>query len=138
MRMRPPGDLCPGTVLIVDDDEEMRAVLRVFLEQKGYRVVEVADAAAALTAVSAEPLDVAIVDKELRGASGLDLLPALRRTRPQVRVIFITAFGGPHVAEEARRRGADCYLEKPFRVGRIIDAVEAAAGHRHCPASPTP
>ncbi len=110
-------------------------MLRVFLEQKGYRVIEVADAAAALTAVAAEPLDVAIVDKEMRGTSGLDLLPVLRRACPQVRVIFITAFGGPHVAEEARRRGADCYLEKPFRVGRIVDAVETAARHRQCPAS---
>jgi FixJ family two-component response regulator len=41
-------------------------------------------------------------------------------------VIFVTAFGGPRVADEARRRGAYCYLEKPFRVGKILDIVENA------------
>lgn len=117
------------TVLIVDDDDQMRAVLKIFLELKDYRVIEVADGAAALAAIEAEPLDVAIVDKELGGMSGLDLLPLLRRTRPRVRIVFITAFGGPRVAEEAQRRGADCYFEKPFRVGRIVEAVEAVSSH---------
>lgn len=130
--MAPQGGAARTTVLIVDDDDEMRAVLRVFLEQKDYRVIEVGDASAALATVQAEPLDVAIVDKELGGMSGLDLLPLLRRSAPRVKIVFITAFGGPRVAEEARRRGADCYLEKPFRVGRIVEAVDAAARNRQC------
>ncbi len=111
----------------------MRAVLKVVLEQKDYRVIEVGDATAALAAIETEPLDVAIVDKELGGMSGFDLLPLLRRTRPRVHIVFITAFGGPRVAEEAHRRGADSYLEKPFRVGRILEAIDAAAQHRASP-----
>jgi FixJ family two-component response regulator len=49
-------------------------------------------------------------------------------------VIFVTAFGGSRVAEEARRRGAFCYVEKPFRVAKILDIVQSATRH-HQPSS---
>jgi DNA-binding NtrC family response regulator len=124
----------PPSVLIVDDDDEMRAVLRVFLEHHGYRVIDVSGAAAALLSLDAERPDVAILDKEMPGLNGLELLPLMRDRYPHVPVIFVTAFGGSRVAEEARRRGAFCYVEKPFRVAEILDIVQSATRH-HQPSS---
>jgi DNA-binding NtrC family response regulator len=128
--MRTHREPSPGTVLIVDDDGEMRAILRIFLEKDGYRVIDVSNAAGAVALIEAERPDVAIVDKEMPGMNGLELLSLLRERCPLMPVIFVTAFGGPRVADEARRRGAYRYLEKPFRVGKILDIVESATRDR--------
>ncbi|MGH7311668.1 MAG: response regulator [Candidatus Rokuibacteriota bacterium] len=113
-----------GTILVVDDDGEMRAIIRAFLEGEGYRVLEASSGDQAMVILETERLDVAILDKEMEGMSGLDLLSYLRHRCPEVRVILITAFGGRQVAEEAQRRGAHSYVEKPFRVARILQEVE--------------
>jgi DNA-binding response OmpR family regulator len=112
------------TVLVVEDDPEMRALLKAFLQHEGYRVIEEARGDRARLLVESERLDAAIVDKEIPGINGLDLLSLLRHRCPTVPVILITAFGGPAVADEALRRGARYYLEKPFRVTKILTALE--------------
>jgi DNA-binding response OmpR family regulator len=114
----------PVTVLVVEDDPEMRALLKAFLQREGYRVIEEARGDRARLLVESERLDAAIVDKEIPGLNGLELLSVLRHRRPEVPVILITAFGGPAVAEEALRRGARYYVEKPFRVTTILEAVD--------------
>jgi DNA-binding NtrC family response regulator len=70
--------------------------------------------------------DAVLLDKEMPGLGGLDALPAVRRRRPDVPVILITAFGGRAVAEDARRGGAYRYLEKPFPFGTLLAAVREA------------
>jgi DNA-binding NtrC family response regulator len=112
-----------GTVLVVDDDRDMRSVLKDFLERDGHRVIEADNGAEALSLVEAHTIDLAILDKEMPGINGLDVLSFLHQRRPALPVIFITAFGGGEVGEESRRRGARDYIEKPFRVGRIMQAV---------------
>lgn len=113
----------PVTLLVIDDDREMRAILKDFLEQEGYRVIEELSGDNAIATVELERIDLVILDKEMPGMNGLDFLSFLRHRFPQTPVIFITAFGGPHVAEEAIRRGAARYLEKPFRVTDLLSAV---------------
>jgi DNA-binding NtrC family response regulator len=88
-------------------------------------VVEAATGNDAILLIELEPVDVIILDKEMPGMNGLDVLSFLRQRRPGIPVIFITAFGGPDVAEESRRRGACHYVEKPFRVTAIVETVQA-------------
>jgi two-component system response regulator HydG len=114
------------TVLVVEDDGAMRALLRDFLDRVGYRVLEQPNGAAVTALVETEHVDAVILDKEMPGPSGLDLLSFLRHRLPDVPVVFITAFGGPDVAEEARRRGAYRYLEKPFRLAAVRDTLAEA------------
>ena len=115
----------PVTLLVIDDDREMLAILKDFLEQEGYRVIAELSGDNAIATVELERIDLVILDKEMPGMNGLDFLSFLRHRFPQTPVIFITAFGGPHVAEEAIRRGASRYLEKPFRVTDLLSAVRA-------------
>ena len=110
-------------MLIVEDDSEMRTLLKLFLLRAGYRVIDEARGDRARCLIESERLDAAIVDREIPGLSGLDLLSSLRRRRPPVPAILITAFGGPAVAEEAQRRGARYYLDKPFRVAKLLNVV---------------
>lgn len=113
-----------GTVLVIDDDDAMRRVLRDFLQRDGHRVVEAANGEAAVSMVEVESIDVVILDKEMPGMNGMDVLSFLHRRFPSTPVILITAFGGPHVAEESFRRGAVEYIEKPFRLSNVVDRVQ--------------
>jgi two-component system response regulator HydG len=103
----------------------MRRVLKDFLARSGYRVLEAASGAAAVELAEAAPIDLVILDKEMPGMNGLDVLSVLRQRCPELPIIFITAFGGREVAEESRRRGASHYFEKPFRLAAIVKTVQS-------------
>jgi CheY-like chemotaxis protein len=113
------------SVLVSDDDPYMRRLLRAFLIRAGYHVVEAADGNDVILVIESEQIDVVILDKEMPGMNGLDVLSYLRQRCSRIPVILITAFGGPEVAEESRRRGACRYVEKPFRVAAIVETVQA-------------
>jgi DNA-binding response OmpR family regulator len=66
-----------------------------------------------------------ILDKEMPGMNGLEVLSFFRRRSPSLPIIFITAFGGREDEDESRRRGAWRYIEKPFRVATVVDAVHS-------------
>jgi DNA-binding response OmpR family regulator len=126
------GRTASPTVTIVEDDTEMRAMLRDFLRSEGFRVHEESDGDRLIDLLESARPTVMVLDKEMPGVNGLDLLSYVTRRYPSVPVIVITAFGGPDVRAEALRRGATHYIEKPFRVATLLDAVrsivDAAAG----------
>jgi|SRR5215471_15802761 len=113
-----------GRVLVVDDDAEMRTLLRRTLEFDGHQVTEQDRGTHVLQALREEPFDLIILDKEMPGVTGFDLLPLLRREFPDVPVLLVTAFGGRRVESSAIRLGAASYLEKPFRLSQLREAVD--------------
>ncbi len=133
----------PPSILVVDDDPEMRALLSDALQQDAaYHVVTARDGTEALVALRHRAFDVVVLDQNLPGASGLDLLPDLRRVAPQARVILITAFGDVASYLEALEQGAVEYLFKPFSLTDIKTAIARvllqASGPtpRSCPCPP--
>jgi DNA-binding NtrC family response regulator len=119
-------------VLVVDDDSEMRAVVRDLLQRGGFEVFEESSGEPIVSGAN-DPFDVIIVDKEMPGINGLDLLSFVRHRYPAVPVILITAFGGPRVAAEAFDRGATRYLEKPFRMGDLLTVLQSVVAERTGP-----
>lgn len=117
-----------STVMVVDDDPEMRRLLRDALAQDGFLVREEAGGESLIDALEHEAPSVVVLDKEMPGPGGLDVLSYLSRRYPSIPVVLITAFGSPAVRIEALRRGATVYLEKPFRVGALLSHVHALAG----------
>ena len=115
-----------GRILIVDDDPEMRRVLAEFLEGEGYLVEQAADGAEALRRVRAAPFESVVLDKNLDGESGLDLLPRLRALIPATPVILITAFGDERTCEEAFTRGTYDILLKPFDLDDLLEVLRHA------------
>jgi len=124
--------------MIVDDDAEMRALLRDVLERDGFLVRE-HSAGDGLVPLLEEWLpDAIVLDKEMAGSNGLDLLPDIKRRHPRTPVVLVTAFGGAEVEAEALRLGAAYYMDKPFRVARLLEVlrtvVSRAAGESDPPA----
>jgi DNA-binding response OmpR family regulator len=113
------------SVLIVDDDVEMAALLRDAFNREGFDAVAEFSGRAALASATCDYFDVIILDKEMPDLNGFDLLGELRHRLPDIRLIFLTAFGGSLVARAARKRGADRYLDKPVRLDELIATVRA-------------
>lgn len=113
----------PARLLIVDDDPQMRAMLRQALERHGFEVHEAASGEQVLQALESARPDAIVLDKEMPGVSGFDALELIRQHDVAVPVIVITAFGGLAVRAEALRRGATAYVEKPFRVSALVEQL---------------
>jgi NtrC-family two-component system response regulator AlgB len=120
----------PMRVLVVDDERNIRATLRVCLEGFGCEVREATSPEGALAALAQAPADLAFVDLRLGNASGLDLLPRLLAESPGLDVLLITAYATFDTAVEAMKRGARDYLPKPFTPAQIRHAVDRARERR--------
>lgn len=126
------------TVLVVDDDDTVREVVRRYLTREGHAVIEASDGPGALDAVQRTDPDLVVLDLMLPGIDGLDVCREIRRTRT-VPIIMLTALGQESDRVVGLEYGADDYVVKPFsprelalRVTRILErsrpAGEPAAG----------
>ncbi len=120
------GMLPRARVLVVDDDGEMRALINEVLSGKGYEVIEAANGAQALIRLRSESFTAIVLDKNMPGLSGLDLLPGLRTICPETPVILITAFGDVPTYVDAMEKGASAYIFKPFRMDELVQALDRA------------
>jgi len=114
------------SILVVDDDAEMRELLLDVLRGEGYEVAEAKDGTEAVLALRARTFDVVLMDKNMPGPSGLDLLPGFRRVCPRSQIIMMTAFGDVPSYMEAAEKGAVEYLFKPFRLEEMKAAIVKA------------
>jgi DNA-binding NtrC family response regulator len=107
-------------ILVVDDDAEMRALLSEVLSEEGYEVERSANAAEALIRLRTETFSAIVLDKNMPGLSGLDVLPGLRLICPETPVIMITAYGDVATYVDAMEKGVFEYLFKPFRMEELL------------------
>lgn len=117
-----------ASILVVDDDPEMRALVLDVLRNEDYEVVEAKDGTEAVLALRTRQFDVILMDKNMPGPSGLDLLPGFQRVCPRSRIIMMTAFGDVPSYMEALEKGAVEYLFKPFRMEEMKAAIQKALG----------
>ncbi len=113
-------------VLVVDDEDSVRWALTKALERAGYRVDLAADGASGLSAAENPDVDLALLDVRLPGRDGLAVLGDLRRRRPDLPVIMMTAYGTLQIAVEAMKQGAYDYIGKPFDVDELLLVVGKA------------
>src|SRR5918999_2846065 len=113
-------------ILLVEDKDSLRRVLRLTLENAGYSVTEAADARAALNEISAGPHKLILTDLRMPHGSGLDVLRAARATDGSIPVIVMTAYGSVNEAVEAMKIGAFDFLQKPVDTNHLLLLVERA------------
>jgi two-component system response regulator AtoC len=101
-------------VLVVDDDRRMRRTLQIVIESMGIESTAAANGEEASEQLRKARFDLVLTDLKMPGASGLDLLEAIRAEHPRLPVVLITAYGTIQTAIEALRKGAADYVLKPF------------------------
>jgi len=101
-------------ILVVEDDEEMRSLLKDFIEAEGFEMDSVSNGSEAFRILVRELFDLVITDIRMPGLTGLDILPGIKKLQPEAPIIVITAFGSEEVHRRAIERGATAYLEKPL------------------------
>lgn len=123
-------------VLVVDDDEDILKLLTMRLRAKGFRITAVGSAEQALTQIAIDPPRVVVSDIRLPGQDGLALFEEIRRTRPTLPVILLTAHGNIPDAVDATSRGVFGYLTKPFDSQILLEKSTAPCNSRRHPRHP--
>jgi DNA-binding NtrC family response regulator len=113
-------------ILLVEDKDSLRRVLRLTLENAGYTVTEAADARDALNEIAAAPHKLVLTDLRMPNGSGLDVLRAARAADGGIPVIVMTAFGSIDEAVQAMKDGAHDFLQKPVDSNHLLLLVERA------------
>jgi two-component system, NtrC family, response regulator AtoC len=116
--------------LLAEDDDLTRELLARVLCKEGHDVVEVADGSEAIARLEAETFDLIVSDVQMARTSGLELLEAAGRLRPEVPVILVTAYAEPGAAMDAIAQGAADYLSKPVDVLALRSTVSRALERR--------
>jgi DNA-binding NtrC family response regulator len=119
-----------GSLLLVDDDRLVLESMADWLREKGYALDTANSYAAAVTAISKKPYDLALVDIRLGDGDGFDLLAEIREKNRDTTVIFLTGYGTVDTAMEAVRAGAFDLLTKPLIDDELEMAIERALAQR--------
>jgi two-component system chemotaxis response regulator CheY len=118
-------------VLVVDDNAVMRTVMRVALERAGHTVTMAEDGVKALQATGSGQFDLVITDIQMPKMDGVDLVQALKKTAPQVKVLVISGrLEGTELQDMTSKKtlGASGSLEKPFTADRLVSKVAEVLG----------
>lgn len=114
-------------VLIVDDDESDRVVLRTILQRAGHHVIEAGDGDEALEAYGGEGIEVVVTDLQMRNVHGLELITLLRDFTPRPGIIAVSGTGEDQL-DMAQMLGATKTLRKPINPEELLAAVDLVGG----------
>jgi len=114
-------------ILLAEDDQEMAAYVRKALTEEGHSVDHLANGRDALARATMQDYDLFIVDRMMPGLDGLSLVKALRASKVDAPVIFLTALNGIDDRVDGLRAGADDYLVKPFAIAELSARIQALA-----------
>ncbi|MGH9686149.1 MAG: sigma-54-dependent transcriptional regulator [Candidatus Acidiferrales bacterium] len=115
-----------GSILVVDDELEIREGLEALLKSEGFDVTLAETAEAGLRKLEDKPYDLTLLDVSLPDRNGLDMLREIRRRDPNLSVILITAFGSIDMARAAFKSGAHDYITKPWSNDELVTQVSLA------------
>ncbi|HEV7372537.1 PAS domain-containing protein [Arenibaculum sp.] len=118
-----------ATILVVDDDPDVRRVLVCSLDALGYRVVEAADGPSGLAALEETAPDLMVVDFAMPGMNGAEMAKAARRRRPDLPIVFASGYADTAALESVAGPRAPV-LRKPFRIEDLQAALRDAMAHR--------
>jgi len=120
-----------GRILVVDDDLVVQNALQRLLESNEYQVTTCNSGMEALQAIKDQEFSVAFVDFKMPQMSGLELIKRLKKAKPSMSIIMITAFGEISTSVEAMKLGAFHFMTKPFDNEEVLELVNSAVEQSH-------
>lgn len=117
----------PLQLLLLEDDQQLRAALASLLQDEGYEIATAADGREAVALAAKHPPDILILDVKLPGPDGLEVLQQLKEQLPELQSLVMTGYASEADSIRAIRLGVGDYLQKPFPMNDFLLAVEALA-----------
>lgn len=118
-------------VVLVDDTEDLRQLMRIALRRAGYEIVgEAGDGAEGIEVARAEDPDLVVLDLSMPVMDGLEALPHIRSSCPDATIVVMSGFGAGQMTERALARGADGYLQKGAPLSDVVSYLGDALGRR--------
>jgi two-component system response regulator HydG len=122
--------MTPKTILIVDDEQSHRLMLRAHLEGEGFQIVEASDGHEAVDRVNERGVDLVLMDIRMPTMDGIEALKRIKEATAATQVIMMTAYGSINSAVEALKAGATDYLTKPLDMDELIFKAKKALHYR--------
>src|SRR5689334_4006770 len=119
-----------GSILVIDDEAEIREGLELLLSSEGYSVTSAESGESGLARLEQEPYDLLLLDVSLPGRNGLELLRDIRQRDPHLPIVLITAYGSIDMARQAFKSGAQDYITKPWSNDELLAQVALAVEGR--------
>jgi len=120
-----------GSILVVDDESEIREGLDLLLSSEGYGVTSAETGAEGLAKLEDRPFDLLLLDVSLPDRNGLDILREIRHRDPAIPIVLITAYGSVDMARAAFKSGAQDYITKPWSNDELLlQVAHAVEGRR--------
>jgi DNA-binding NtrC family response regulator len=114
------------TILVIDDDDQLRISFCKLLKEENYAVISAASGEAGIDIVEQNPLDLVILDMQLPGINGMETFKRIKKIDSKLPVIIVTAYGTTEIAIEATKMGAYDYVLKPFDVPEMLNLIKQA------------
>jgi len=121
-------NLAEKTILIVDDEDDVRESVREVLSDEGYRVVDTGDGTTVLGMIEEEKPGLVLLDIWMPKTDGIELLKEIKNKEPDINVVMISGHGNIHTAVTATKAGAFDFLEKPLSLDGLLLTVRRAFG----------
>ena len=117
-----------GTILVIDDEENVRDIARVALEESGYAVLLASGGHEAVEIFSerADEIDAVLLDMSMPRMSGEETLAELRSVHPRVRVVLMSGYSEQEISEKFAGKGLAGFVQKPFRASELVDKIHGA------------
>jgi DNA-binding NtrC family response regulator len=120
-----------GSILVIDDEAEIREGLELLLKTEGYQVIMADTGQSGLLRLGEQPFDLLLLDVSLPDRNGIELLKDIRRQTPNLPIVLITAYGSIEMARAAFKSGAMDYITKPWSNDELLAQVaQAVEAHR--------
>lgn len=124
--------MAKGKILVVDDEEDVREVIKMHLEGENYSILEAEDGGVAIKALRSNMESVAVIlcDIRMPKVDGIECIDYLRREAPSIPIVVVTAYPDPELAVDLMKKGIKEYLVKPVEKEKLIQTVKklVAAG----------
>lgn len=122
------GGLCLKGILVVDDQQGIRLLLKEVFKKEGYTIHLAANGLDALTIVEQESVSCVLLDMKIPGMDGLEILKKIKEQKSHLPVFMMTAFGEQDLMDRAKELGAERFFTKPFNIFDIRNEVKAILG----------
>jgi DNA-binding NtrC family response regulator len=123
----------PETVLIIDDDVQVRRLCRITLEESGYLVSEASNGKEALAAIGGTPFDLLVLDLSMPDMDGIEFLMAVRAELRKYKIIVMSGFMGGTMLPAAKHLGGAATLSKPFSPESLLSLVDEVLSKQDTP-----